>query len=128
MENRPLRLVVVGLGAVAQSVHLPLVVRRPDLFTLVGLVDLSPGLAEAIGNRYGIAEGGRGTDLEAVLDAVAPDALLIAAGDPTWPRPSPGFGGDWRSSARSPWRSRGASSTPSPVRSPPRGSGSWSAT
>jgi myo-inositol 2-dehydrogenase/D-chiro-inositol 1-dehydrogenase len=80
MTNRPLRLVVAGLGAVAQSVHLPLVIRRPDLFTLVGLVDLSPGLTDAIGARYGIPADGRGTDLESVLDAVAPDALLIAAG------------------------------------------------
>ena len=80
MNNRPLRLVVVGLGAIAQSVHLPLVVRRPDLFTLAGLVDLSPNLTDAIGARYGVAAGCRGTDLETVLDAVAPDALLIASG------------------------------------------------
>jgi myo-inositol 2-dehydrogenase/D-chiro-inositol 1-dehydrogenase len=80
MENRPLRLVVVGLGAVAQSVHLPLVVRRPDLFALAGVVDASPGLTETIGRRYGVADSDRGTDLETVLDAVSPDALLISSG------------------------------------------------
>lgn len=80
MENRPLRLVVVGLGAVAQSVHLPIVVRRPDLYTLVGVVDVSPSLTDVVGGRYGISANGRGTDLETVLDAVTPDVLLIAAG------------------------------------------------
>lgn len=80
MATRPLRIVVVGLGAVAQSVHLPLIGRRPDLFTLAGVVDVSPGLTDAIGARYGIPVEGRGTDLGTVLDSVAPDALLIAAG------------------------------------------------
>jgi predicted dehydrogenase len=38
----PLRLGVVGLGAVAQAVHLPLLAKHPDRFVASALCDLSP--------------------------------------------------------------------------------------
>jgi predicted dehydrogenase len=50
----PVRLGVLGLGAVAQAVHLPLIARRPDLFRLAGVADLSRGLTDLIGERYNV--------------------------------------------------------------------------
>jgi myo-inositol 2-dehydrogenase / D-chiro-inositol 1-dehydrogenase len=41
-EAAPLRLGVVGLGAVAQAVHLPLLAKHPDRFQTVAVCDLSP--------------------------------------------------------------------------------------
>jgi predicted dehydrogenase len=48
----PLRLGVVGLGAVAQAVHLPLLAKHPDRFQTSALCDLSPSTcARLAGDR-----------------------------------------------------------------------------
>ncbi|GGK81647.1 Gfo/Idh/MocA family protein [Mangrovihabitans endophyticus] len=71
----PVRLGVLGLGAVAQAVHLPLLARRPDLFTVTAITDIAPDVTEAMGERYGIAR--RFTDLGAMLDAGGFEALMV---------------------------------------------------
>lgn len=55
-SGRRIRVGVVGLGAVAQSVHLPLIARRWDLFELTAVADLSPSLVAEIGAQYGVPE------------------------------------------------------------------------
>ena len=70
------RLGVAGLGAVAQAVHLPLIERLRDAYTIDAIADLSPALTTAIGERYRVDEARRfGTVGELVaapdLDAVA---------------------------------------------------------
>ena len=54
----PIRLAVLGLGAVAQAVHLPLLAKRPDLFTVAAIADLSPEVTDAIGDRYAMIRDG----------------------------------------------------------------------
>lgn len=49
-----IRLAVAGLGAVAQTVHLPLLARRGDLFTIAAVADASPSVLARIGARYGV--------------------------------------------------------------------------
>jgi myo-inositol 2-dehydrogenase / D-chiro-inositol 1-dehydrogenase len=78
--GRPLRLAVAGLGAVAQAVHLPLVNRRPDLFELVSVFDVSPTLRERVGTRFGVPAARRYADLEAMLDGDPVDAVMILTG------------------------------------------------
>lgn len=75
----PIRIAVLGLGAVAQSVHLPLLRRRPDLFDVVAVADLSPSLTERVATMFGLPEAAcrRPDDL---LDTPGLDAVLIAAG------------------------------------------------
>lgn len=46
------RLGVLGLGAVAQAVHLPIVEPLGDRFQVAAVADLSAGLADAVGERY----------------------------------------------------------------------------
>ena len=46
------RLGVLGLGAVAQAVHLPLIDRLHEHFAIAALADLSPSLGATIGDRY----------------------------------------------------------------------------
>src|SRR5919112_455542 len=49
----PLRVGVVGLGEVAQVVHLPILETLPDLYQLTAICDLSPTLRKTVGDRYG---------------------------------------------------------------------------
>lgn len=76
------RLAVVGLGGIAQSVHLPLVARRWDLFELTALADLSADRAARLGQRYGVPVERRFADLDALLAAVtgglAVDGVVLA--------------------------------------------------
>jgi predicted dehydrogenase len=72
----PLRVGVVGLGAVAQAVHLPLLAKHPDVFRTAALCDLSAAACARIGERLGVADDRRfGNAFELIesgdLDAVA---------------------------------------------------------
>jgi predicted dehydrogenase len=71
------RLGIVGLGAVAQAVHLPLIERLRDVFTIAAIADLSPTLTAAIGERYRIGRDRRFGTLEEVVGAGGIDGLLI---------------------------------------------------
>ena len=78
-----LRVAVVGLGGIAQSVHLPLLSRRWDLFEVTALVDLSRARTDVLGARYGVAPTGRFSSLAALLAAraagtVAVDGVVLA--------------------------------------------------
>lgn len=74
-----IRLGVLGLGAVAQAVHLPLVARRPELFRLAGLADLSRGLCDLMGERYNVPPSRRFGSLGEMLAAGGLDAVMILA-------------------------------------------------
>jgi myo-inositol 2-dehydrogenase / D-chiro-inositol 1-dehydrogenase len=76
-RGRPIRLGVVGLGAVAQAVHLPLISRRWDAFELAAVCDLSPSLLAAVGDRYGVPETARHTSLERLLDDERLDGVVL---------------------------------------------------
>lgn len=71
------RLGVVGLGAVAQAVHLPLIDRLADRFALSALCDLSPGLLAALGARYRVPEQRRYGDAAELFASGAVDAVLV---------------------------------------------------
>jgi predicted dehydrogenase len=51
---RPLRIGVVGLGEVAQVVHLPILESLPDLYEIAAVADISPSLRKTFGDRYGV--------------------------------------------------------------------------
>lgn len=70
-----IRVAVVGLGAVARSVHLPILTRRSDKFTIVGICDLSRDAVAAAGDRFGIAH--RFDDLDTMLDSTDAEALAV---------------------------------------------------
>jgi predicted dehydrogenase len=72
-----IRIGVVGLGAVAQSVHLPLIQRRWDLFDLVAIADLSPTLLGSVGDQFGVGTEHRHGSLTAMLDAEKLDGVVI---------------------------------------------------
>ena len=71
------RLGIVGLGAVAQAVHLPLLERLRDAFSIAAIADLSPTLTTAIGERYRVGPDRRFGTLEELVGAGDLDGLLI---------------------------------------------------
>ncbi len=73
----PVRVGVLGLGAVAQAVHLPLLARRPDLFRIAGICDIAEELTEAMGDRFGIPTSQRFTDYQEMLAAGGLDAVMV---------------------------------------------------
>lgn len=75
--SEPVRVGVLGLGAVAQAVHLPLLARRPDLFRIAGICDIAGELTEAMGDRYGIPTSRRFGDYQEMLAAGGLDAVMI---------------------------------------------------
>ncbi|MHB1234778.1 MAG: Gfo/Idh/MocA family protein [Microbacteriaceae bacterium] len=72
-----IRVGVAGLGAVAQSVHLPLLKRRWDLFELAAVADLSPSSLSAVGGQFGVAAEHRYPDLQSMLDNEQLDGVLL---------------------------------------------------
>lgn len=71
------RLGILGLGAVAQAVHLPLLARLPDRFEIAAIADLSAEVSARIGERYGIAPERRHRTLDELLGTPGLDALVI---------------------------------------------------
>lgn len=75
--SQPVRLGVLGLGAVAQAVHLPLISRHHDRLTIAAVADLSPSLVQVLGDRYGVPARCRHGSLDDMLQAGDLDALLV---------------------------------------------------
>ncbi len=71
------RIAVAGLGAVAQSVHLPLITRRWDLFELAAVCDLSPSLRDAVGDQYGVPAERRYADVGTMLAEAEIDGVVL---------------------------------------------------
>lgn len=74
------RLGIIGLGAVAQSVHLPLIRRRPELFAISAISDISPSLVAAVGDVFGVPESARCSSTTELLNREDLDAILICSG------------------------------------------------
>ncbi|GIG87831.1 Gfo/Idh/MocA family protein [Plantactinospora endophytica] len=72
-----IRLGIVGLGAVAQAVHLPLLSKRPDLYSIAAICDLSPEVLAAVGDRFGVPAARRFAALEDLLDVGGLDAVMV---------------------------------------------------
>jgi predicted dehydrogenase len=73
----PLRIGVVGLGVVAQAVHLPLLAKHPDIFRTTALCDLSPSTCTRLAERLGIEDVRQFRSASDLLDAGDLDAIAI---------------------------------------------------
>jgi predicted dehydrogenase len=74
-----LRTGIIGLGEVAQVVHLPVLEAMPDRFEVVAGCDISPTLLKRVGDRYGIAK--RYADPLAMIDSEELDCVLVLNSD-----------------------------------------------
>lgn len=78
-NSKRLRVGVIGCGGVAQMMHLPYLQSLPDLFEIAAISDLSPGVLQAIGKKYGIPEDCRFKDYKNLL-ALDIKAVLVLTG------------------------------------------------
>jgi predicted dehydrogenase len=74
-----LRVGVVGLGEVAQVVHLPILETLPDLYELTAVCDLSPTLRKVVGDRFGVTR--RYDDVAAMVSDAPLDCVLVLSSD-----------------------------------------------
>jgi predicted dehydrogenase len=74
-----LRVGLIGLGEVAQVVHLPVLRSLPHLFDVVAGCDISPTLVEVVGDRFGIP--GRYTSTSDMLRNEKLDCVLVLNSD-----------------------------------------------
>lgn len=75
--SAPLRIGVIGLGAVAQAVHLPLLAKHPQHFRISAVADLSRSTCNTLGERLGVDGTRRFSTAEALLEADGLDAVAI---------------------------------------------------
>lgn len=73
-----IRVGLVGLGEVAQLMHLPLLADDPR-FAITAVMDVAPSLVEHVGARYGVKH--RFTDPDAVMACPDVDAVFILTPD-----------------------------------------------
>lgn len=76
--SAPIRVGLIGLGEVAQLMHLPLLA-DDSRFSIDAVVDVSPRLVDYVANRYGVAR--RPADAEALLADPDLDAVFILTPD-----------------------------------------------
>lgn len=72
-QANPVRIAILGAGIIAQSIHIPSIIRAG--FKLVAVCDLSPSRANEVASRYGVAAV---TDPAEVLADPNIDAVLVA--------------------------------------------------
>lgn len=70
---------MIGLGEVAQIVHLPVLESLPDRFEIAAVCDISPSLVDHVGRRYGV--DARFTDAKEMLARTELDAVLVLNSD-----------------------------------------------
>ncbi len=73
----PLKVGVIGVGGIAQMMHLPSLSERPDLFQITAIADTSQATLDAVGTRYGVAA--RHTDYRELVRRPDVDAVLLLA-------------------------------------------------
>lgn len=76
--TKPLRVGLIGLGEVAQLMHLPLLADDPR-FAIVAVTDVSPSLVAHVADRYGVAK--RPASAEALIADDGIDVVFILTPD-----------------------------------------------
>lgn len=75
------RVGLVGLGEVAQVIHLPILQQHFDLFEIAAICDISQELLTALGERYGVPPANRYTDYRELGAQSDLDAILVLNSD-----------------------------------------------
>ncbi|WP_041425329.1 Gfo/Idh/MocA family protein [Thermobaculum terrenum] len=73
------RVGLIGLGEVAQIIHLPVLESLADRYEVRAICDVSQGLVKAMGDRYGVE--GRYTDYRELVRRDDLDAVMVLSSD-----------------------------------------------
>jgi predicted dehydrogenase len=74
-----LRVGVIGLGEVAQIIHLPIIESLPELYELGAICDISPTLLQHVGDRYGVES--RYADAASMVEGESLDCVFVLNSD-----------------------------------------------
>ncbi|MCX6430137.1 MAG: Gfo/Idh/MocA family oxidoreductase [Actinobacteria bacterium] len=77
MTGAIVKIGVVGAGAVATSVHLPILTRRSDLFKVCAVADFNSASANHLADRFGIPADSRFTSAHEMIASGKIDAIAI---------------------------------------------------
>ncbi|MGW4151988.1 Gfo/Idh/MocA family protein [Micromonospora chersina] len=80
MPVKRVRVGVIGLGTVAQIMHLPYLASLPELFEIAALSDVSPGLLAAMGEQYGVPADRRYADYRDLVTSDLDAVLVLSSG------------------------------------------------
>ena len=72
---------VVGLGEIAQVVHLPILREYSELFEISAICDISQELLTTLGERYGVPQANRYTDYREIGAQRDLDAIMVLNSD-----------------------------------------------
>ncbi len=72
---------VIGLGEVAQIIHLPILESLRDRYRLAAICDVSPTLVAAMGDRYEVSQDARYTDYRDLVARNDLDAVFVLTAD-----------------------------------------------
>jgi predicted dehydrogenase len=72
---------VIGLGEVAQIIHLPILEALADRYQLTAICDVSPSLLAVIGDRYRVSTTARHLTYDELVARADVEAVLILASD-----------------------------------------------
>src|SRR4051812_23243858 len=81
-----MRVAVIGLGGVAERIHLPALAAVPGI-EIAGACEPDAARREAMGKTFGITQ--LHADAETLLAATSPDIVVIGSPPPPPPHPSP---------------------------------------
>jgi predicted dehydrogenase len=84
MTSTRIEVGVVGCGGIAQMMHLPYLSSMPEAYTIAAVGDLSPGLLQVIGAKYGVPESHRFVRYEDMM-ALDLDAVVVTTGGNHYP-------------------------------------------
>lgn len=79
--GRRVRVGVIGLGEVAQIIHLPIIEQMREQYRLVAICDVAPSLLTFVGERYGIPPEARYLAMEDLVARDDLDAVLVLNSD-----------------------------------------------
>ena len=74
---KPLRVGIIGAGAVTSTIHLPILTRRRDLFEIAGLYDLNFAAVNSLSERFAISPEKRFSNINEMLSNATLDAVLV---------------------------------------------------
>lgn len=75
----PLRIAVIGLGTMAQAVHLPMIMRRHDRFEIAAVVDISPRRRTEVAQKWHFADDLVFASVDDLVSAVRHKSIEVDA-------------------------------------------------